>query len=144
MSVLSDPLGIFTLQMAEGWTSETEDCVTTLKGPLGAGVLFVSGGRRAGGPQPGFGGSEFLARFLRSIGVEVPAGSIACTPGVGCLVYSYRRDTDDSHWRYWSVTDEETALLISYTCRLRDAGREEEDVDAMLGSVRLYRSARMH
>jgi hypothetical protein len=60
MSVLSDPLGVFTLQMAEGWISETEDCVTTLKGPLGAGVLFVSGGRRAGGPQPGFGGAEFL------------------------------------------------------------------------------------
>lgn len=144
MSVLSDPLGIFTLQMAEGWTAETEDCVTTLKGPLGAGVLFVSGGRRADGPQPGFGGADFLERFLRSIAVEAPGGSIACAQGVGCRIYSCRRDTDDAHWRYWSVTDEETALLISYTCRLRDAGREEADVDAMLGSVRLYRSARLH
>jgi len=144
MSVLSDPLGFFTLQVAEGWTSETEDCVTTLKGPLGAGVLYVSGGRRAGGPEAGFGGAEFLARFLRSIGVEVSESAILCSQGVGCRIYSYLRDTDDSHWRYWSVTDEETALLISYTCHLRDAGREEDDVDAMLRSVRLYHSARMH
>lgn len=143
MSVLSDPLGFFTLHVPEGWASETQDCVTTLKGPLGLGVLYVSGGRRADGPQTGFGGAEFLGRFLRSIGVDVAESSIVCSQGVGCRIYSYQRDTDESHWRYWSVTDEETALLISYTCQLRDAGREQDDVDAMLRSVRLY-PARMH
>lgn len=75
--------------------------------------------------------------------MAVADSSIQCSQGVGCRIYSYLRDTGDRHWRYWSVTDEETALLISYTCPLRDAGREE-DVAAMLRSVRLYHSARMH
>lgn len=144
MTVLSDPLGWFTLRLPHGWESETEDCVTTLRGPLRLGVLYVSGGRHAGGRQASFGGADFLARFLGSIGIDVGDGAIAGSDGVGCRIYTYRRDSDGAHWRYWSVTDDETALLLSYTCDVGELDIEEEDVDEIVGSIRLFHSAPVH
>ena len=144
MAVLSDPLGWFTLRLPDGWESETEDCVTTLRGPLGLGVLYVSGGRHAGGRQAGFGGADFLARFLRSLGIDVEDAAIAASDGPGCRIYSYGRDADGAHWRYWSVTDDETALLLSYTCDLTDREAETGDVDGIVSSIRLFHSAPVH
>lgn len=141
MPVLTDPEGWFTLRIPEGWESETEDCVTTLRSPARIGVVYVSGGRHARGRQPSFGGADFLARFLRSLGIVVEDASIEGSQGQGCRIYHYRYETPVDHWRYWSVTDDETALLISYTCDACDAGREEADVDEMVTSVRLYHSA---
>jgi hypothetical protein len=63
---------------------------------------------------------------------------------MGCRIYSYVRDNGGTHWRYWSVTDDETALLISYTCDSAEIGRESVDVDEMVRSVRLYHSAPVH
>lgn len=144
MPVLSDPQGWFILQLPDGWESETEDCVTTLRGPDGVGLLFVSGGRHAGGRQASFGGADFLASFLRSVGVDVDAEEVAAGEGVGCRVYSYGRETGGRHWRYWSVTDDETALLVSYTCAAEDRGREGDDVDAIVESIRLFHSTPVH
>lgn len=144
MRVLTDPLGWFTLEVPEGWSHQTEDCVTWLRRPPGSGILYLSGGRHAGGRQAGFGGADFLARFLRSLGLEVEPDSITSRHGPGCSIFYYERQDADALWRYWSVTDEETALLISYTCAPADAGRDAIDVDGMVGSVRLFRSAPMH
>jgi hypothetical protein len=144
MPVLADPLGWFTLQLPDGWESETEDCVTTLRGPLDLGVVFVSGGRHAGGRQASFGGADFLVRFLRSIGVSVHENEVASAAGPGCRIYSYERDGDGQLWRYWSITDDETALLISYTCPAEDGGREADDVEEIIGSVRLFHSTTVH
>jgi hypothetical protein len=144
MTVLSDPLGWFTLQLPDGWESETEDCVTTLRGPLGLGVLYISGGRHAGGRQASFGGADFLARFLRSLGIDVDDDAIEGSAGVGCRIYSYRRDDEGAHWRYWSVTDDETALLLSYTCGLEDLGAEAPEVERIVQSIRLFHSAPVH
>jgi hypothetical protein len=144
MRVLTDPLGWFTLEVPEGWSQKTEDCVTLLGRPDGAGVLYLSGGRHTGGRQPGFGGADFLARFLRSLGLAVENTSIESTEGLGCRIYYYERRGPEAFWRYWSVTDEETALLISYTCALADATREAGDVDGMIRSVRLFHSAPMN
>ena len=142
MPVLTDPLGWFTLTFPEGWRPETEDCVTTLHSPVG--VAFVSGGRHAGGRQASFGGADFLARFLRSIGVAVDDDEIASATGSDCLIYSHARDVDGQHWRYWSITDDETALLVSYTCPSEDRGREADEVDEIVESVRLFHSATVH
>lgn len=144
MPVLTDPMGWFILQVPEGWEPESEDCVTTLRSPDGVGILYLSGGRHAGGRQKSFGGADFLARFLLSLGIAVDEASIELSQGVGCRIYSYRRDSDGAHWRYWSVTDDETALLISYTCDLDDVGKETAAVDGMVGSVRLYHSPPVH
>jgi hypothetical protein len=144
MPVLADPQGWFTLQVPDGWEPETDDCVTTLRSPVGIGVLYLSGGRHAGGRQKNFGGAEFLARFLRSLGMDVEATAVAGTHGVGCRIYSYHRESDGALWRYWSVTDDETALLISYTCDARWAATELIEVDAMIRSVRLFHSAPVH
>jgi len=43
-------------------------------------------------------------------------------------------------WRYFSVSDDETALLISYSGEQDDAGRDAAAVDDIVGSVRLYHS----
>lgn len=145
MPVLTDPLGWFTLEVPEGWRSETEDCVTLVRRPEGgAGTLYVSGGRHAGGQQPSFGGADFLSRFLRSLGLAVDDAAIRASHGPGCRIYSYERKGPEAFWRYWSITDDETALLIAYTCALADAGREAEAVDGMVRSVRLYHSAPVH
>jgi len=144
MPVLTDPSGWFILRLPEGWESETEDCVTTLRGPLDLGVVFVSGGRHAGGRQAGFGGADFLVRFLTSIGVLIGEDDVARSARDGCRVYSYSRDAEGRYWRYWSITDEETALLISYTCPAEDCGRETDDVDDIIDSVRLFHSATVH
>jgi hypothetical protein len=144
MSVVTDPLGWFTIEIAEGWTHETEDCVTMIRGPLSAGILFVSGGRHARGKQQSFGGADFLRSFLQSLGVEVDDSDIRRAQGIGCRIYSYQRDGEGAHWRYWSVTDDETVLLLSYTCALGDAGRETAEVDEMVSSVRLFHSAPVH
>ena len=144
MRVLTDPFGWFTLEIPEGWERHTEDCVTQLRRPEGAGTLYLSGGRRAGGPQAGFGAAEFLARFLRSLGLTVEDASIECWQGPGCRIYYYQRSDEAALWRYWSVTDDETALLISYTCPQAAAERETAEVDGMVRSVRLYHSAPTH
>ena len=140
MPVLTDPLGWFTLRFPEEWEQATEDGVTVLG--TGLGTVFVGGGRHVAGPQPGFGGSDFLARFLRSIGLAVEEAAIEQSQGNGCRIYHYRREAEQAHWRYWSVTDDETALLISYTCAAEHAGRESDEVESLVGSVRLFHSAR--
>ena len=144
MPVLTHPAGWFTLEIPDGWAMETEDCVTQLRRPTGTGTLYLSGGRRAGGRQAGFGGAEFLARFLRSLGLGVEDAAIESQEGTGCRVYYYERRDPEALWRYWSVTDDETALLISYTCPPGDEDSEADDVDGIVRSVRLYHSAPTH
>ena len=141
MPVLTHPEGWFTLEIPDGWAMESEDCVTTLRSPMGVGIVYLSGARHARGRQRSFGGADFLVRFLGSLGIDVEDEAIALAQGMGCRIYSYVRDSGGSHWRYWSVTDDETALLISYTCDATDSGRETEAVDDMVRSVRLYHSA---
>jgi hypothetical protein len=142
MPVLADPLGWFTLQFPDGWTTSTEDCVTTLHGPAGSGTVYVGGGRHAGGPQSGFGGPDFLARFLNHIGVRSEVSSLNDAGGVGCRVYSCCRTSGGQYWRYWSVTDGETALLVSYNCPADRVDEEGPAVEEMVRSIRLYGSGR--
>ena len=141
MPTLSDPQGWFTLQFPEGWSAATEDCVTTLRSPEGIGVLYVSGGRHAGGPRSGFGGASFLLRFLGHIGVDAEAAAFQDWQGVGCRMYSFDRVAEGRYWRYWSITDDETALLVSYTCAREQQAAEQMAVEDMVRSVRLYGSA---
>ena len=140
MPVLTDPLGWFTLQVPDGWDMDAEDCVTTLRSPRGIGTLWLSGARHVRGRQASFGGADFLARFLRSLGLDVEETAIALRWGQGCRVYYYERAGGAAEWRFWSVTDDETALLISYTCEARHRGAEAHEVDGMVRSVRLYHS----
>lgn len=142
MPVLTDPLGWFTLEFPEDWSQETDDCVTIFRTTHG--VVYVSGGRHAGGKQQNFGGADFLARFLRSIGLGIEEHEVVGFVGPGCRIYYYRRENDGSYWRYWSVTDDETALLISYTCDAANANKETDDVDGLISSVRLFHSAPVH
>jgi hypothetical protein len=139
MPTLTDPLGWFTLQFPEGWAQDTEEGVTTLHSPRG--IVYVSGGRHAGGPRAGFGGADFLVRFLEYIGVAAEMGAIQDAQGVGCRMYSYRCTSGARYWRYWSVTDDETALLVSYTCLRDEAEEEAAAVETMVRSIRLYGSA---
>ena len=67
MPVLTDPHGWFTLAVPEGWERDTKDGVTTLRDPVGVGVVYVSGVRVCRGLQGCFGRADFLAIFLRSI-----------------------------------------------------------------------------
>ena len=144
MPVLTHPQGWFTLEVPEGWLMESEDCVTTLYSPLGVGIVYVSGARHSRGRQQSFGGADFLSRFLGSLGIEVEDEAIDLAQGLGCRIYSYARDAGGTHWRYWSVTDDETALLISYTCDSAETDREAVEVDEMVRSVRLYHSVPVH
>jgi hypothetical protein len=142
MPVLTDPQGWFTLQAPDGWDVKTEDSVTTLR-RAGAGIVYLSGARHSRGRQASFGGADFLARFLRSLGLEVDEAVIASAAGPGCRIYSHRSATSAADWWFWSVTDDETALLISYARPVGEAGQVEE-VDEMVRSVRLYHSAPVH
>ena len=139
MPVLTDPLGWFTLRFPDHWRQEVDDHVTILHSIHG--TVYISGGRHAGGKQASFGGADFLARFLRSIGLDIAERDISGSSGPGCRIFYYRRETDGNDWRYWSVTDDETALLISYACEARDSGKEAADVDELIASVRLFHSA---
>ena len=107
-------------------------------------VLASPESKSSRGRQPSFGGADFLRRFLDSLGIEVEDEAIALAQGLGCRIYSYVRDSGGTHWRYWSVTDDETALLISYTCETAESTRETGEVDEMVRSVRLYHSAPVH
>ncbi|HEY7410736.1 MAG TPA: hypothetical protein VII13_08350 [Vicinamibacteria bacterium] len=148
MGVLTDPTGSFTLDVPGEWARETEDCVTTLYSPRGIGTAFVTVARHARGPQPDFGGAAFLARFLRSLGLEVDDADIASAAGPGCRIFSHARDTARARWRFFSITDEETALLFSYTCPAdadaRLSGEELGEVDGMVRSVRLFHATSVH
>ncbi|HEU0093672.1 MAG TPA: hypothetical protein VFS78_16290 [Vicinamibacteria bacterium] len=144
MPVLTDPMGWFTVEVPDGWNRHTEDCVTTLRSPRGIGLLYFSAARHARGRQDSFGGADFLSRFLRSLGLEVEESEIALTPGLGCRIYTYARQTESAHWTFWSVTDDETALLMSYACSLAELGRESEEVEGIVRSARLYHSAPVH
>jgi len=144
LPVLTDPMGWFTVEVPDGWNRHTEDCVTTLRSPRGIGLLYLSAARHARGRQDSFGGADFLSRFLRSLGLEVEESEIALTPGLGCRIYTYVRQTESAHWTFWSVTDDETALLMSYACSLAQLGRESEEVEGIVRSARLYHSAPVH
>ena len=146
MPVLTDPQGWFTLEVPDGWDMATEDSVTTLRQP-GRGRASSTSRARAtpAGRQPSFGGADFLARFLRSLGLEVDEEAIAQRAGPGLphlLATAARRPRP--HWWFWSVTDDETALLISYTLPARRRAGEVDEVDEMVRSVRLYHSAPVH
>jgi hypothetical protein len=143
MPVLTDPQGWFTLQVPEGWDMATEDSVTTLRRPDGAGIVYLSGARHSRGRQTSFGGADFLARFLRSLGLEVDEAVIGSATGPGCRIYSHRSSTSAADWWFWSVTDDETALLISYARPVGEPGHLDE-VDEMVRSVLLYHSAPVH
>jgi hypothetical protein len=93
-----------------------------------------------GGPQSGFGGTEFLLRFLEHIGIRAEPADVQDWQGIGCRMYSYRRVDGSRYWRYWSITDDETALLVSYTCATEDRDAEAAAVEDMVRSVRLYGS----
>jgi hypothetical protein len=142
--ILTDPMGWFTVEVPEGWYRQTEDCVTTLRSPRGIGILYLSAARHARGRQDSFGGADFLTRFLKSLGLDVEESDIALLPGQGCRIYTYARDTDLNHWTFWSVTDDETALLLSYACRLAECGTEKDEVEEIVRSARLYHSAPVH
>ena len=144
MPVLTDPMGWFTVEVPEGWNRHTEDCVTTLRSPRGIGLLYLSAARHARGRQDSFGGADFLSRFLRSLGLDVEESEIVLTPGLGCRIYTYVRQTESAHWTFWSVTDDETALLMSYACSLAELGRESEEVEGIVRSARLHHSAPVH
>jgi hypothetical protein len=144
LPVLTDPMGWFTVEVPDGWNRHTEDCVTTLRSPRGIGLLYLSAARHARGRQDSFGGADFLSRFLRSLGLDVEESEIALTPGLGCRIYTYARETESAHWTFWSVTDDETALLMSYACSLAELGRESEEVEGIVRSARLYHSAPVH
>jgi hypothetical protein len=140
MPVLADARGWFTLDVPEGWDMKTEDSVTTLRSPHGGGVVYLSGARHVGGHQTSFGRADFLSRFLSSLGIEVEEDEIAGALGTACRIYSHTRISEGVCWRYFSVTDDETALLISYSGEEDDAGRDADAVDTIVGSVRLYHS----
>ena len=140
MPVLTDPQGWFTLHVPDGWDMATEDSVTTLRRDGGAGIVYVSGARHTRGRQVSFGGADFLARFLKSLGLEVDEDAIASAAGPGCRIYSHRNSTSAADWWFWSVTDDETALLISYARPVGHPG-EVDAVGGMVRSVRLYPSA---
>jgi len=140
MPVLADARGWFTLEVPEGWDMKTEDSVTTLRSPHGGGVVYVSGARHIGGPQASFGRADFLLRFLCSLGIEAEEDDIAGALGPGCRVFSHTRVSEGVCWRYFSVTDDETALLVSYSGEEDDAGRDADAVDTIVGSIRLYHS----
>jgi hypothetical protein len=143
LRVLTDASGWFTLEVPEGWEAATEDSVTTLRSPTGTSSVFFSAARHAKGQQESFGGADFLLRFLAWLGLEVEPERIQCLRGDGCRIYAFDREEGGSRWRYWSVTDDETALLIGFTAvrppRV-DAVGEEEQVETMVHSVRLYHS----
>ncbi len=140
MPGLADARGWFTIEVPEGWDMKTEDSVTTLRSPRGGGVVYLSGARHVGGLQPSFGRADFLTRFLASLGVDVEEEDIAASLGTGCGVYSHTRLSEGVCWRYFAVSDDETALLISYSGEEDDAARDSEAVDTIVGSVRLYHS----
>ena len=144
MPVLTDPNGWFTLSVPDGWHMATEDSVTTLRNPAGTGIVYLSGARHSRGRQASFGGADFLARFLRSLGLEVDEAAIANAAGTGCRIYYHRRSTSAADWFFWSVTDDETALLISYARPAGEAPGDMDEVDAIVRSVRLYHSAPVH
>ena len=146
MPVLTDPGGWFTVEVPDGWEMRHEDCVTTLRGPRGVGIVYISAARHARGRQESFGGADFLARFLESLGLEVDEEAIRNAASAGCRVYSYRRESEAGDWRFWSVTDDETALLVCYAIgpqgpRGDDRDAETEAVSSIVESVRLYHSA---
>lgn len=144
MPVLTDPMGWFTVEVPQGWERRTEDCVTTLRSPRGTGILYLSAARHVRGRQSSFGGADFLSRFLRSLGLEVEESDIVDSIGLGCRIYTYERDTETAHWTFWSVTDDETALLLSYGCGLSERDHESEEVEGIVRSARLYHSAPVH
>jgi hypothetical protein len=139
---LRDGSGWFSLDFPDGWESRTEDGVSTLES--GVGTVYVSGGRHAGGRQASFGRDDFLVRFLASLGLDVSLEAIGTLPGEGCRIYSYCRRGPGDYWRYFSVTDDETALLISYTCPEGQEARDVQEVEEMVRSVRLFPSPVLH
>jgi hypothetical protein len=56
-------------------------------------------------------------------------------------MYSYDHVGEGRYWRYWSITDDETALLVSYTCAKEQSREEAAAVEEMVRSVRLYGTA---
>ena len=118
--------------------------MTTLTSPRGIGILYLSAARHAKGRQDSFGGADFLTRFLKSLGLEVDESEIALSPGLGCRIYTYVRETESARWTFWSVTDDETALLMSYACALDKRDNESEEVEEIVRSARLYHSAPVH
>jgi hypothetical protein len=144
MGTLSDFHGFFTLEVPDGWERDDQDGVILLAHPAGVGRAYVAVGRHVRGRQASFGRADFLRRFLRSVGVVVDLAAIECREGTRCRIYSCGYETSGAWWRHWSVTDDETAVLISYTCPTGNAGVELDELDEMVRSVKLRHSPTLH
>jgi len=142
MHALTDPLGYFTLEFPEGWERLDEEGVTVLASPLG--LTYVSGARHVRGRQEDFGRSDFLLRFLESLGLQPDPGEVSSSVGTACRIYGYRCNHSGAFWSHHSVTDDETVLLVSYTCEIQTAGHEAALVDEIIRSVRLFHSGPVH
>ena len=119
--------------------------MTTLRSPRGIGLLYLSAARHARGRQDSFGGADFLSRFLRSLGLEVEESDIALSPGLGCRIYTYVRETESRaldllvrHRR------RDRAAPVLLPAASADRGRESEEVEEIVRSARLYHSAPVH
>ena len=142
MQALTDPQGYFTLEFPEGWERRADDGVTVLASPLG--LTYVSGARHVRGRQEDFGRSDFLLRFLESLGLEPDPDEVTSSVGTACRIYGYRCNHSGAFWSHHSVTDDETVLLVSYTCELATAGNETALVDEIIRSIRLFHSGPVH
>ena len=142
MQALTDPLGYFTLEFPEGWERLDEDGVTVLASPLG--LTYVSGARHVHGKQNDFGRSEFLLRFLESLGLQPDPDEVTSNVGTACRIYGYQCNHSGAFWSHYAVTDDETVLLVSYTCELNTAGRGATVVDEIVRSIQLFHSEQVH
>ena len=142
MQLLTDPLGYFALEFPEGWQRRADQGVTVLASPLG--LIYVSGARHVRGQQEDFGRADFLFRFLQSIGLQPNPDDVTSSTGTGCQIYCYQCDLNGAFWSHYSVTDDETVLLVSYTCVIATAGNEAALVDEVVRSIRLFHSGPVH
>ncbi len=142
MQVLTDPLGYFTLEFPEGWQRSDDEGVTLLTSPLD--LTYVSGARHVRGKQDDFGRADFLLRFLESLGLEPNPDDVTSSAGTACRIFGYHCDHSGAFWSHYSVTDDETVLLVSYTCETSAAGDEAALVDAVIRSIRLFHSGPVH
>ena len=120
----------WSISLPDAWDEEHDDEGVTLFDPQGTGALEITAVEQEDVVDDGF--LEYMAAEHLEAGAEPEEVELGDFEG---LELSYGDETN--YWREWYLRADKLMLYITYHCPLADEGREDDEVDMILGTLQL-------
>jgi len=125
------------LTIPESWDVETEDEMTSMYDPDGAGTLVVSSVVEDESISDEY--IEDLVTEHLDAGAELHHEIFGPFTGVGCCF-----ETDENYWCEWYLCLDNMLLFITYNCDLEYEGEEDDLIESILDSLSFANDEKLH